>query len=44
LIALSVVALFGSVLGTPDQTVHAQGITLPAEINKKFTPISIEPV
>jgi LPXTG-site transpeptidase (sortase) family protein len=40
-VALLVAALIGSFLGTPNQAAHAQGITLPAEINKKFTPISI---
>jgi LPXTG-site transpeptidase (sortase) family protein len=36
-----VVALILSVLLSPIQTGYAQGISLPAEINKTFTPISI---
>ena len=36
-----VVALIVSVLGSSTQTAKAQSISLPAEINKKFTPISI---
>ena len=35
------VALILSVLFSPIQTGYAQGISLPAEINKTFTPISI---
>lgn len=41
LIVFFVITLLVSFVGIPSQTAHAQGITLPAEINKKFTPISI---
>jgi LPXTG-site transpeptidase (sortase) family protein len=41
LIPFLVVAMLVSVLVSPGQTVKAQGVSLPAEINKSFTPISI---
>lgn len=41
LIPFLVLAILASVLVSPGQAVKAQGVTLPAEINKSFTPISI---
>src|SRR6266487_783359 len=41
LIPFLIVALIVSFFMTPGQTAYAQGVSLPAEINKTFTPISI---
>src|SRR5512134_3826580 len=38
---LLVVALLASVLSVPASPVHAQDFSIPAEINKSFSPISI---
>jgi LPXTG-site transpeptidase (sortase) family protein len=40
-VSLLVVLLIGSILVTPWQTVHAQILSFPAEMNKSFSPISI---
>jgi LPXTG-site transpeptidase (sortase) family protein len=41
LIPFLVVTLLVAIMGTSNQTAYAQVISLPAEINQKFTPISI---
>ena len=41
LIPFLIVALLVSVFVTPGGTVYAQGIALPADMNKTFNPISI---
>ena len=43
LLSFIFIILFVAIFGTPRHLVDAQAIVLPAEINKRFSPISIMP-